>query len=275
MRQQAAEHDTRLQERAAKERSEWEATLADRHQRIGQLEIDGELARQSIAASQTQIQQLEAANADGRAKLSALHQAFEQAKATAQQSMEALVARVTRLNARDCRRLWPNAMASCRNRRPATRLQTKPRPRPWPRSNVGSGAALEVGQRDARAITQLEQQVAALRQDLEALNRQREELKTEADRVPVLRKLIDETHAEYRHRFDHTPIGMWRSSPDGAIVQANQALVSLLRYKTIDELLKVNFSTSGVRVRRRVAVAGRSLPGIAHDRNRRNDLEKK
>ena len=79
-------------------------------------------------------------------------------------------------------------MASCRKRPLATRLRTKPRPRLWPTSNIDSERHCEVGQRDAQAITQLEQQVAALRQDLEALNRQREELKTEADRVPVLAK---------------------------------------------------------------------------------------
>ena len=135
-------------------------------------------------------------------------------------------------------------MASCRKQ--ATRHQVANEAAAKAMADVEHRlrAALEVGQRDAQAIKQLEQQVAALRKDLEALNRQREELKTEADRVPVLRKLIDETHAEYRLRFDHTPIGMWRSSRDGAIVQANQALVSLLRYKTIDELLDVNFSTT-------------------------------
>jgi PAS domain-containing protein len=37
---------------------------------------------------------------------------------------------------------------------------------------------------------------------------------------------------------------MWRCSRDGAIVQANQALVSLLRYKTTDELLDVDFSAA-------------------------------
>ena len=36
---------------------------------------------------------------------------------------------------------------------------------------------------------------------------------------------------------------MWRCSRDGSIVQANQALASLLRYKTTDELLDVDFSS--------------------------------
>ncbi len=243
MRQQAAEHDTRLQERAAKERAEWEATLADRHQRIGQLEMDGELARQSIAASQAQIQQSEAANADLRAKLSALHQTFEQAKVTAQQSLEALsgdhAAERTRLQAIVAER-------DGQLQEQATRYQVANEAAARSMADVEHRlrAALEVGQRDTQAIQQLEQQVAGLRTGLEALNRQREELKIKADRVPVLQKVIDETQAEYQLRFDHAPIGMWRCSRDGAIVQANQALVGLLRYKTVDDLLDVNFATT-------------------------------
>ena len=243
MRQQAAEHDAMLQERAAKERSEWEATLADRHQRIGQLEMDGEQARQSITASQAKIQQLEAANADGRAKLAALQQAFDQAKVSAQQSIEAL----SRSHADERMRLQGTVAERDRQlHEQATRYHVANEAAAKAMAEVEKrlAGALETGRQDAQAITHLEQQLAGFRRDLEALNQQRDQLKTEADRVPVLRKLLDETHTEHRHRFDQLPIGMWRCSRDGAIVQANQALVSLLRYKTTDELLDVNFSTS-------------------------------
>jgi PAS domain-containing protein len=106
------------------------------------------------------------------------------------------------------------------------------------------GLAREASQRDAGTIKQFEQQVASLGKEIEAINRQREEIKAEADRVPVLRKLIEETQVEHRLRFDQTPIGMWRCKRDGVVLQVNQALVGLLRYKTTDELMDVDFSTT-------------------------------
>ena len=183
MRQQAAEHDTRLRERAAKDKATAQQSL--------------EALSRDHASERTRLQAIVAERDRKLAEQATHHQVANEAAAKAKADLE-------------------------------HRLRT----------------ALEAGQRDGQTIKRVEQQVAELSKDLDALNRQREVLKSEAERVPVLQKLIDDTQAEYRLRFDHTPIGMWRSRRDGAIVQANQALVGLLRYKTLDDLLKVNFSTA-------------------------------
>jgi PAS domain S-box-containing protein len=45
---------------------------------------------------------------------------------------------------------------------------------------------------------------------------------------------------EYRTLFERIPDGMYRSTPDGRLVAANPAVVSMLGYDSADELLKVN-----------------------------------
>ena len=243
MRQQTAEHDTRLRERAARERAEWEATLADRQQKIGQLELDGELTRRSLAAGEVRIRQLEAANAEERGTLASLQATFAQAKAAAQQGMEAVA------REHDGERAQWQATLAERERQLAEQATSHEAARTAAASAMADveqqlRATREAGQRDARTIAQLEHRVAALTQDLAALDRQRDTLAREADRVPLLQQLIDDTQAEYRLRFDRTPMAMWRSGPDGAILQANHALASLLQYKSVDELLPTNLSAT-------------------------------
>jgi PAS domain S-box-containing protein len=103
---------------------------------------------------------------------------------------------------------------------------------------------LEAGQRDARTIEHLQEQLKTLGGQLDATRRQRDVLKTEADQVPPLLKQIDEIREENRRRFIHAPVMLFRCTRDGALSQVSQALASLLGYDSPAALQKLDFATT-------------------------------
>ena len=54
-----------------------------------------------------------------------------------------------------------------------------------------------------------------------------------------------ETQERYRVLFEHSPIGIYRTTPEGRILVANRALIEMLGYATLDELLARNLEESG------------------------------
>jgi nitrogen-specific signal transduction histidine kinase len=102
--------------------------------------------------------------------------------------------------------------------------------------------ALEASSRDRREIDQLQGALEARGQELEATRSDREVLRTQADRVPQLQNQLEDTWAENRRQFERTPYGICRVGRDGALKHVNHALVALLRYRTGDDLLRVDFA---------------------------------
>ncbi|HUL73596.1 MAG TPA: hypothetical protein VLT86_10875 [Vicinamibacterales bacterium] len=68
MRERAREHALHLEERTARERAEWEATLAERQERIAQLQRDGDLLRQSLASTEGHLKRLQTTHDEQRAR---------------------------------------------------------------------------------------------------------------------------------------------------------------------------------------------------------------
>jgi PAS domain-containing protein len=60
-----------------------------------------------------------------------------------------------------------------------------------------------------------------------------------AAQLAVALRLRESEH-RYRTLFDHMPVGLFRSTPDGRILDANQALVQMLGYPDLESLLSVN-----------------------------------
>ena len=54
-------------------------------------------------------------------------------------------------------------------------------------------------------------------------------------------QVLEEREKQYRDMFENLPIGVYRTSPDGRILYANAALVNLLGYETLEELIGVHF----------------------------------
>jgi PAS domain S-box-containing protein len=71
------QHEAELEERAARERSEWERTQVEDRQRIQYLQMEGDRARQSLAATEEQIQRLQSVHEEERANLERARIAIE------------------------------------------------------------------------------------------------------------------------------------------------------------------------------------------------------
>jgi two-component system cell cycle sensor histidine kinase/response regulator CckA len=56
---------------------------------------------------------------------------------------------------------------------------------------------------------------------------------------------LRESEARYRGLFEQSPIGIYRTTPDGDILDANPALLSMLGYDTLDELRQRKLEHSG------------------------------
>jgi len=51
---------------------------------------------------------------------------------------------------------------------------------------------------------------------------------------------LRESEARHRSLFDRVPVGLYRTTPDGQIVDANPALIQMLGYRNLDALLEMN-----------------------------------
>ena len=56
---------------------------------------------------------------------------------------------------------------------------------------------------------------------------------------------LRESEARYRGLFEKSPIGIYRTTPDGEILDANPALLAMLGYASLDELRRRNLEDTG------------------------------
>jgi capsular exopolysaccharide synthesis family protein len=84
--------------------------------------------------------------------------------------------------------------------------------------------------------SQHSQELAPLRRRVAELDQQVTDLKSLAEELQV-------SERDYHGLVDNLMIGMYRMTPDGRIVMANQVLVQMLGYDSVDELLAKNHST--------------------------------
>ncbi|RXQ97427.1 PAS domain S-box protein [Ancylomarina salipaludis] len=63
------------------------------------------------------------------------------------------------------------------------------------------------------------------------------------------RRLAEEqlnlSREQYRSLFENSPLGIYRSTPDGEIINANKALLTMLEYESLSELQNRNLETEG------------------------------
>lgn len=58
-------------------------------------------------------------------------------------------------------------------------------------------------------------------------------------------KALRESEERYRRVFEDSPIGLYRTTPDGRILMANPALLNMLKYSSFEELSRRNLEKSG------------------------------
>ena len=55
-----------------------------------------------------------------------------------------------------------------------------------------------------------------------------------------LKEVVEKTEKKYHQLYDNVPFGLYKSTPEGEITEANEALVRLLEYPELEELRKIN-----------------------------------
>jgi two-component system cell cycle sensor histidine kinase/response regulator CckA len=65
--------------------------------------------------------------------------------------------------------------------------------------------------------------------------------RTEAERLGV-QKALQRSDAEYRGLVEHAPLGVYRSTPEGRFLHVNPALVTMLGYESVEEVLRLDLA---------------------------------
>ena len=70
----------------------------------------------------------------------------------------------------------------------------------------------------------------------------RELVVVDVKRYKKVKKALEESEERYRQLFENVPIGIYRTTPDGRIVDANPALIKMLGYDSFAELATRNLN---------------------------------
>ena len=87
----------------------------------------------------------------------------------------------------------------------------------------------------------LQQEIDAVRRELDATWTHAEALRGVAERVPDLQKKLERSQNEGRRQFERAPYALCRCSQSGAITDANHSFVALLGGRRVDELRHMDF----------------------------------
>jgi PAS domain S-box-containing protein len=97
----------------------------------------------------------------------------------------------------------------------------------------------DMADRIANLVRELEQQVAVTKASNEELQRQiAERMRAE--------KSLSQSEIRYRTLFDGVPVGLYRTSPEGQLLDANPELVQILGYSSREDLLAMNTESTYV-----------------------------
>jgi nitrogen-specific signal transduction histidine kinase len=81
-------------------------------------------------------------------------------------------------------------------------------------------------------------------QELDVTRSRHKVLQTEADRVPLLQKQLDDSRSEILRQFEDSPLALCRCTRDGALTHANRAFAVLVDYRKADELRSADFAAT-------------------------------
>jgi PAS domain S-box-containing protein len=249
-----ADHDA-MAAHAGAVQSALEGKLEETAAALAKSRAEGEALQESLGRTQEQVQQLtdahdearhsheraRAASEDEHRRLSAEYASLQETLGQLRVQFEALervsaahAAERARLDGvvteRDARLHEQAAMHQASQRaadQALTQIEEKLR------------LSLEAG---GRETARFQSELSALSQELDAARRDRDTLRTQADRLPQVLAERDESRADNRRLFDHSPVGQFRCNRDGTLTQINRAFVGLLGYRTGDELRQVDFA---------------------------------
>jgi chromosome segregation ATPase len=218
----AAERETILEGQLTEERLATEGQLAAIEDRHYTLTLERDALQQSLAAIQEHARRLD----------DDLHEAcgrLEQTEASADADIRRLTAECfeTERELQEARRHFHVTLDGVSSEH-ATAL---------------AALAASVTERDARLGEQSRIQETLI-QELEVTKRRLQDLQTEADEAPRLRKLVDEGREQSHRLFQQSGLPMFRCTRDGALVEANRACETLIGRRMIDELRGTPIATA-------------------------------
>ncbi|HEY7284418.1 MAG TPA: PAS domain S-box protein [Vicinamibacterales bacterium] len=90
-------------------------------------------------------------------------------------------------------------------------------------------------------VEALNGELQTLTQELIATRNQRDALQLEAHRAVELARQLTTSRAQLRRQFEQNPVGVLRCNHDGKLLDANHALITVLGYRSVDELRALDF----------------------------------
>ena len=251
--QRARAERLEFEQRTAHEHAEWERVALAAAQRIKDLGVELDDAKQSLTQAGDEIQRVsrvleyerteserkqhtaDRLVAELRSERDTLQQTLDHTRATADE----ILTRVTQDRSIERARLEATvADLETQLREHAARMQV-----------AEQAAAVRLGDTEQRlnemraAKENLEGQLNLLREELATANGRGDVLRATADRVPSLEKDLDTVRAESRRQFDENPASWLRCRRSGEIVHANRAMTRLLGYDGT-ELQQLDFGAT-------------------------------
>jgi hypothetical protein len=114
---------------------------------------------------------------------------------------------------------------------------------------VSRDALASLEERHRQALDASDAEIARLQREVDARGREVETLRARADalqgdagRVPDLEARLDAGRKEARRLFERARYGVCRCTPEGVILDANHAFVTLLGRRRVEELRNTNFA---------------------------------
>jgi hypothetical protein len=96
----------------------------------------------------------------------------------------------------------------------------------------------------AAESARLQQEIDALRRELEASRTHADALRGVAERVPDLQTQLERSHNDRRRQFERAPYALCFCSPAGTITDANHSFVALLGCRRLDDLRNTDFAAA-------------------------------
>ena len=90
----------------------------------------------------------------------------------------------------------------------------------------------------------LQQEIDALRGELDGVRAHADLLRGDAERVPELETQLALSQRERRREFERAPYGLCRCTQGGVITHANHSFVAMLGYRRADDLRNLDFATA-------------------------------
>ncbi|OGE76767.1 MAG: hypothetical protein A3C85_03515 [Candidatus Doudnabacteria bacterium RIFCSPHIGHO2_02_FULL_48_21] len=91
----------------------------------------------------------------------------------------------------------------------------------------------------------LDEELAIARQKIESLQNRVVQMESEHDHAKAIASALRQSEERYKYFFENSPMGIYRTTPDGRILLCNPQLIKMLGYDSLEELRTRNLEAEG------------------------------